>query len=98
MSEYSDKVEKQRIKLAAEAWREKIKGLHAHSLTSMWYENNPSEAAKGVLDVTYNDDSILRTLHSGEKVWIIQRPSLEIAMEMYEKFEGSLKVENSIWA
>ena len=69
MGQYDYKVERQRQKLAAEEWAKKVKALHAHSLSSMWYDNRPEDTADGknVLDVEYNSGRIERTLDSGEK-------------------------------
>ena len=63
----------------------------------MWYENDPSEASKGVMDVTFNDNSIQRTLKSGEKVWIIPRPPIEDVIDLYERFEAGMNPEKAIW-
>ena len=52
----------QAVKLAAEEWANEVSGLHAHSLTSMWYETNPEDMDDGgVLDVHYNDGRIERS-------------------------------------
>ena len=69
MGQYDYKVERQRQKLAAEEWAKKVKTLHAHSLSSMWYDNRPQDTADGknVLDVEYNSGIIERTLDSGKK-------------------------------
>lgn len=69
MGQYDYKVERQRQKLAAEKWAKEVKALHAHSLSSMWYDNRPedTEDGKSVLDVEYNSGRIERTLDSGEK-------------------------------
>ena len=37
MSQYDDRVEKQRLKLEAEEWAKGVKAVHAHSLNSMFY-------------------------------------------------------------
>ena len=45
--------------------------LHAHSLTSMWYDNRPQDVkdvVKGVVDVQYMDGRIERTLKNGKKL------------------------------
>ena len=38
MSQYDERVERQRLKLKAEEWAKGVKSLHAHSLSSMWYD------------------------------------------------------------
>tara|TARA_R110002050_G_scaffold132725_2_gene254883 strand:+ start:619 stop:909 length:291 start_codon:yes stop_codon:yes gene_type:complete len=70
MSEYDDKVQQQRDKLAAEKWAKGVRSLQAHSLKSMWYDDRPQDTDNGsVMDVHYNDGSIQRTIQStGETV------------------------------
>lgn len=71
MSQYNDRVEKQRLKLEAEEWANKVRTLHAHSLDSMHYDTRPEDTAKGsrsVLDVEYNDGSVKRTLDDGSTI------------------------------
>lgn len=69
MTQYEDRVEQQRQKLAAEEWGSQVKSLHAHSLSSMWYDTRPqdTENGKGVLDVEYNSGKVERTLDNGQK-------------------------------
>ena len=62
MTQYEQRVRNQAVKLAAEEWANEVNGLHAHSLTSMWYETNPEDMDDGgVLDVHYNDGRIERS-------------------------------------
>ena len=62
MTQYVQRVRNQAVKLAAEEWANEVNGLHAHSLTSMWYETNPEDMDDGgVLDVHYNDGRIERS-------------------------------------
>ena len=71
MSQYNDRVEKQRLKLEAEKWAKGVKAIHAHSLDSMHYDIRPEDTAKGsrsVLDIEYNDCSVRRTLDTDEVV------------------------------
>ncbi len=62
MSEYDEIVERQRQLLLAEQWALGIKGIHAHSLSSMWYDNRPEDTkdGKGVVDTEYNNGLIER--------------------------------------
>ena len=71
MGQYDDKVERQRILLAAEEWALGVKSLHAHSLSSMWYDNRPEDTAdgKGVVDRQFNSGLIERTLDNGSVVY-----------------------------
>lgn len=71
MSQYTDKVERQRLLLEAEEWALGFKALHHHSLNSMWYDNRPqdTEGGKHVTDVQYNSGLIKRTLEDGTEIW-----------------------------
>ena len=68
MGQYDERVEKQRIKLAAEDWAKGVKSLHAHSLSSMWYDDRPQDTENGktVMDKEYNNGLVERTLSNGE--------------------------------
>ena len=70
MGQYDERVEKQRITLAAEEWAKGVKCLHAHSVSSMYYDNRPQDTDDGkcVTDVEYNDGTVNRTLSNGETV------------------------------
>jgi hypothetical protein len=69
MGQYDEIVERQRQKIAAEEWAAKVKSIHAHSISSMYYDNRPEDTSdgKGVTDVEYNSGRIERTLATGEK-------------------------------
>ena len=71
MGQYDDKVKRQRILLAAEEWALGVKSLHAHSLSSMWYDDRPEDTAdgKGVVDRQFNSGLIERTLDNGSVVY-----------------------------
>lgn len=71
MGQYDDKVERQRILLAAEEWALGVRSLHAHSLSSMWYDDRPEDTAdgKGVVDRQFNSGLIERTLDDGSVVY-----------------------------
>lgn len=70
MGQYEDRVERQRIKLEAEEWAGGVKTLHAHSLSSMWYDDRPQDTDNGtVIDVIFNDGRVKRTINkTGEIV------------------------------
>lgn len=88
MSQYNEIVEYQRLKLAAEAWSKGVHSIHAHSLSSMWYDDRPQDTENGgVVDTQYNDNSIERTLSNGTKIWMVERPSIEKQMDLYSKYE-----------
>ena len=71
MGQYSDRVERQRILLEAEEWAKGVSGIHAHSLSSMWYDTRPqdTEDGKSVVDTHYNNGLIKRTLDDGSIVY-----------------------------
>ena len=74
MTQYDERVELQKRILKAEEYRDQPKWLHAHSLTSMWYETKKTakDAVKGVMDVQYMDGRIERTVSSTGKKYLIQ--------------------------
>ena len=51
MSEFDHIVQKQRDMMKAEEWALKVKSLHAHSLTSMWYDTRNHDGS--VMDTEY---------------------------------------------
>jgi hypothetical protein len=67
MTQYDERVERQRLKIEAEEWAESVKAIHGHSLDSMHYDTRPqdTEDGKGVLDIEYNDGTVKRTLDEG---------------------------------
>lgn len=68
MTQYEDRVEYQRQKLAAEEWANGVKCIHAHSLSSMWYDNRPQDTddGKSVVDREFNNGRVERTLENGQ--------------------------------
>ena len=70
MSQYDAVVERQRQMMKAEEWSKGVKAVHAHSFTTMWYDNNPDRTGDDlrVIDVEYNDGTIEREyMVSGKK-------------------------------
>jgi len=72
VSQYNDRVEKQRQKIKAEKWASGVKSIHAHSVSSMHYDNRPQDTENGnsVLDVEYNDGSVKRTTANNKVVML----------------------------
>ena len=68
MTQYEDKVEHQRLKLKAEEWANGVKCIHAHGLSSMWYDDRPQDTADGqkVVDREFNSGRVERTLENGQ--------------------------------
>lgn len=62
MTEFSEKVERQRILLEAEEWANGVNGIHVHGLNSMWYDDRPQDTEDGkmVTDTSYNNGLIKR--------------------------------------
>lgn len=71
MGQYDDRVERQRLLLAAEEWAKGVKSIHAHSLRSMWYDTRPqdTEDGKSVMDIQYNSGLIKRETHDGHTLY-----------------------------
>jgi len=71
MTEFKNKVERQRVLLEAEEWAKGVSGIHAHSLSSMWYDTRPQDTqdGKGVVDRSFNSGLIERTLDDGSIVY-----------------------------
>ena len=87
MGQYDDRVERQRLLIKAEEWAQGVKSMHAHSLSSMWYDDRPEDTAdgKGVLDVEYNSGLIERTLHDNSKVSFGEELKGDALIDAYSK-------------
>jgi hypothetical protein len=71
MTQYDDKVQRQRDLLKAEEWSKTVKSVHAHSISSMFYDTRPqdTEDGKSVLDIQYNSGLVERKTHDGYTVY-----------------------------
>ena len=71
MTQYDDKVQRQRDILKAEKWAKEVKSVHAHSISSMFYDTRPqdTEDGKSVLDIQYNSGLVERKTHDGYTVY-----------------------------
>tara|TARA_B100000073_G_C23683999_1_gene553729 strand:+ start:759 stop:1034 length:276 start_codon:yes stop_codon:yes gene_type:complete len=70
MTQYEDRVERQRLQLEAEKWAKVPKSVHIHRLSSMWYETEESKADLedgNVTDIQYNSGRIERS-RNGELI------------------------------
>lgn len=87
MGQFDDKVERQRKLIQAEEWSRGVKGMHAHSLSSMWYDNRPEDTADGksVLDIEYNGGLIKRTLDSGKVIYFGERLRGDALIQEWER-------------
>ncbi len=94
MGQYNDKVELQRKILLAEEYKDTVMCLHAHSLSSMWYDKRPQDTAngKGVVDVQFMDGRIERTLKNGKKITLVKgRTGEELVQEVTRNLADSGK-------
>ena len=94
MGQYNDKVKLQRKILLAEEYRDTVMCLHAHSLSSMWYDKRPQDTAngKGVVDVQFMDGRIERTLKNGKKITLVKgRTGEELVQEVTRNLADSGK-------
>lgn len=62
MTQYTESVERQKIKMEAEDWAKSVKSIHAHSLDSMHYDNRPEDTINGqcVTDTEFNSGVVER--------------------------------------
>jgi flavin-dependent dehydrogenase len=82
MSEHNEIVERQRQLLAAEKWAKGVKTLHAHSLTSLWYDDRGNDGS--VLDTEYNDGRIQREIReTGETIWFGEELTGDALIDAY---------------
>jgi flavin-dependent dehydrogenase len=82
MSEHNEIVERQRQLLAAEKWARGVKTLHAHSLTSLWYDDRGNDGS--VLDTEYNDGRIQREIReTGETIWFGEELTGDALIDAY---------------
>ena len=72
MGQYEDRVETRRLQLQAEAWANKVKSIHNHSMDSMWYDTRPQDTENGkrVLDIEYNSGLIKREFADNDFVYL----------------------------
>ena len=94
MSQYNEKVALQRQILKAEEYVNQPTCIHAHSLTSMWYDNDQTvkDVADGVMDIQYMDGRVERTLKSGKKYILVEgKKGAELVQEVTRNLADSGK-------
>ena len=71
MGQYDEIVERQKLLLEAEEWAKGVSNIHAHSLSSMWYDTRPQDTqdGKSVCDRHFNSGLIERTCDDGSIVY-----------------------------
>jgi len=91
MTQYKDKVEKQQLINAAEAWGNQISDIHAFNTTqvTMWYDNRLDDGH--VLDVRYNNGRIKRTLSTGRQIWIGEPLSKKSLLDKFSNYMEDLR-------
>jgi len=68
MTEFNSIVEEQKLLLEAEEWAKGVKTVHAHSLTSLWYDTRKNDGA--VLDIEFNNGVVKREIRkTGEIIF-----------------------------
>ena len=94
MSQYNEKVALQRQILKAEKYVNQPTCIHAHRLTSMWYDNDQTvkDVADGVMDIQYMDGRVERTLKSGKKYILVEgKKGAELVQEVTRNLADSGK-------
>ena len=94
MSQYNEKVALQRQILKAEEYVNQPTCIHAHRLTSMWYDNDQTvkDVADGVMDIQYMDGRVERTLKSGKKYILVDgKKGAELVQEVTRNLADSGK-------
>jgi hypothetical protein len=89
MSEYDDVVQKQREILDAEKWAKGVRSLHAHSLSSMWYDNRPqdTENSKRVTDIQYNSGLVVRKTDDGQIIFFGEQKKGQELLESFHRHQ-----------
>ena len=84
MSEHKEIVERQRLLLEAEAWSRGVKTLHAHALSSMWYDDRGNDGS--VMDTEYNSGLIKREIReTGETVYFGKKLKGQALLDQYTR-------------
>ena len=92
MTEYNHKVELQRQILLAEEHVDTVINIHAHSITSMWYETDETikDAVKGVIDIQYMDGRIEREVSTTGKKYLVEgRTGADLVQEVTRNLADS---------
>ena len=85
MSQYWERVERQRLLIRAEQWARSVKCIHGHSSNSMWYDEDGTNTRK-VVDVEYNNGTICRTdCETNEDKWFGERLVGEGLIDAYTR-------------
>ena len=90
MTQFKDKVRKQKMLLEAEKWGNTVQTYQYHNLPSMWYDTRPEDTENGnyVSDFQFNNGLIKRTLENGSIVWIGKKISGEKLINIYTQHQS----------
>ena len=92
MGQYDDKVQRQRLLLEAEKWASGVKEIHAHQLSSLWYDTRPQDTEAGpVVDRIFNDGLIERTLPSGEVIFLGEKATGDELIGKYTRHNADTR-------
>jgi hypothetical protein len=89
MTEFTDKVERQREKNRAEEWGKHICQIHAFNSndTNMWYDIRKGDGR--VIDTTFNSGLIKREISStGKTIYIGKRDRGETLIDRFRRFRA----------
>jgi|TARA_X000000950_G_scaffold247903_1_gene306577 hypothetical protein len=87
MGQFDSKVDRQRKLLLAEDWAKGVKCIHAHSMSSLWYDTRGNDGK--VVDVEYNDGVVERTISSsGKLVYFGQALKGDDLIDKWEQYES----------
>jgi hypothetical protein len=87
MTQYDETVDRQRRLILAEKWAKGVKTLHAHSLTSLWYDDRGNDGS--VMDTEYNDGLVMREVRAtGEIVYFGEPVTGDELLQVFGKHTG----------
>jgi len=90
MTQFDDKVQRQRDLLAAEEWAKGVAVVHVHSLSSMWYDTRPNDTRDGkVTDTVYNDGVVERRLPDGGIVYLGKKLVGQDLVDKWSQYNAS---------
>jgi len=70
MTQYSQRVERQRQALEALEWAKGIKCVHIHQIKSMWYDDRPQDTDDGAVTDTQHNSGIIVRSKNGKKIHV----------------------------
>ena len=87
MTQYNETVDRQRRLILAHEWANGVKSLHAHSLTSCWYDTRGNDGS--VLDIEFNNGVVKREIReTGEIVFFGEPLNEEEFLQTFGQHTG----------